>query len=528
MTWSLGIEEQFYLVLPPLLLLLRRWQVSAIVRVTLIVSALSFLLAVLATPIRPTEAFYLLPTRAWELGIGVALAMAQEAGLGISRGQRWIALGGLAAIIGALTLFDEQVRFPGYAALLPTLGTVALIATPGSTINRRILGSRPFVAIGTISYSWYLWHWPLLALLRVCAAGPVPPWLLAVVGLGSIVPAYCSWRWIEQPFRHPRPALTAHGTLARYGAAVAACLAILVCAAASGGLTARVGKEGARVEAMIDASRGNPCLASYGVDRPNLTPICAPRGDRPLVALLGDSHASALGDALRDAVLSRGYDLLRMTAASCPPLLGASLRLKDHPGASHACAAFNAAAIAKAADDPRVKLVILTGFWESPFSQHALATGDGLTDADPNLHNRASDEELRIALARTLTRLHNAGKRILVLGDAPWIRFDPALHAWAPFLSLRAAIESHVTIGLDAGHGRVPRRYIEPLVDTGGSIVAKGAATVPETRYVALRGLLCDATSCRTGDGATPFFIDQQHLSRAGADYVLSKLAIEL
>lgn len=524
MTWSLGIEEQFYVLLPPFLLLLRRLKIEAALRATLVVVAVSLAISVLATPVRPTEAFYLLPTRAWELGIGVALAMAHAGGHQASaRAQRWLGVIGIAALVATVTLFDEHVRFPGYAALLPTLGTAALIAAPTSGINRHVLASRPLVGIGLLSYSWYLLHWPLLALLRICAAGPVPPILPIIVGFGSIVPAYLCWRWVERPFRrpakHPRADRT---TLVRYGAALAGCVALFGGVAISGGIPARVGASGARIQAMLGASHASPCLAGYGVDRPNLATACAPLGTGPLVALLGDSHASALGDALRERVGREGYGVLQMTAASCPPLLGATLRLTAHPGASQACAAFNGAAISRAASDPRVKLVVLTAFWQSPFSVRARATGDGLVDIDPAREARSNEDELRIALVRTLATLRKAGKAVWVLGDVPWVGFDPALHAWSAFLPARGAIERRVVPGLDAGDGRVPIAFVAPIEDDASRIVAVSAAAVPGVRLIVLRDILCDARHCRTSRDGVPLFIDPQHLSRAGADFVLT------
>jgi hypothetical protein len=524
MTWSLGIEEQFYLLLPPLLLALHRWSNRSALWAVLAITCLSLLLGLLATPIEPVASFYLLPTRAWELGVGVSLAIAYRAGLRLPIAvQQWIAIAGLVAIAASLRLFDEQVRFPGYAALLPTLGTAMMIAAPESRINRHLLGSRPLVAIGLISYSWYLWHWPPLAFLRIAAAGPVPPLPLAATAIGSIVPAYCCWRWIELPWRHPRHSRTNPAALRRYGLVLALCLALFGGVALSGGIPDRAGASSRRIESILTKSR-SPCLTGYGVDRPNAVPFCAPPGNGPLVALLGDSHASALSDTLREDARAHGYGLIQMTAPSCPPLLGATLRLREHPGASRACADFNIAAIEKAARDPRIKIVVVTAFWQLPFTARAIAIGEGVLPAGGASMGSSSDGELRAALGRTLTRLRGAGKKVVLLGDVPWLRFDPARHVWAQALPLRGSIESHTTPGLSEMAGSVDDRFFDPLIDRGNVIVADSVQAVPGTRFVSLRRLLCPNDRCRTNDGEIPFFIDQQHLSRSGADYVVKRL----
>ena len=523
MTWSLGIEEQFYLLLPPLMLCFRRVSARGMLGIVLALAGVSLLISVAVTPRLPVESFYLLPTRAWELGVGVALAITHEAGWRVP--PRWhaaLAAAALVSLVAVLVLFDERIAFPGYAALVPTFATALLIATPASAINRHLLGSRPLVAVGLISYSWYLWHWPLLALLRITAAAPVSPGPLVVVALASIVPAYLSWRYIERPFRR-----SAHGsapTLRRYGVALAVGVALLAGVVVSGGVPARVGASGARVATQLRDGGLDGCLVGYGVAAPNLSAACAPTDARPMIALLGDSHAGALGDALRAAAARHGYGLQQLTAASCPPLLGATLTLREHPGAAEVCAAYNAAAIARISADPRVRTVVITAFWQSQFSAHALAIGDHVADTDPAFADRPSAVELPIALERTLRHLRNAGKNVVLLGDVPWIRFDPARHVWASYLPLRAAIERAVTPGLGASD-RVPRKFVEPLVDQGNAIVAASAAAVPGVRLIEQRRLLCDTSTCRIGANGSPFFTDQQHVSRGGADYIVARLA---
>ncbi len=520
MTWSLGIEEQFYVLLPIALLLIYRigmrpfsWTIAAVL--------CSLSLGIATTMVEPVAAFYLLPTRAWELGIGVALAMAHANGWALPlRLQRGAGLVGFGTLLGSVVLLDDRVPFPGYAALLPTLATATLIAAPHSVINRRVLASPPAVAIGLVSYSWYLLHWPLLALLRICAAAPVGAGSAAIVCFGAIVPAYAMWRWVEWPFRRANSDGSRARSLPNYGIAVGTSVLVMGGVIATGGLPIRLGPSAARVESVLAASKGGPCLAGYGVGTPNHSSACAPVSRRPAVALLGDSHAAALGGALRAQGREHGFDVIQFTASSCPPLLGATLTMLRHPGAASACADFNTRAITEVASNPQVKLVILAGFWQSTFGHAAVAAGERVIDADPRFAGRSGAAELEIALIRSLARLKAADKQVVLLGDVPWLRFDPALHAWSPLLPARRTLEQYLTPGLSED-GVVDRRFVEPLDDTGAKIVAVAAFRVKGVVLIKQREILCDRQRCRTGARGVPYFIDPQHLSQTGAAFVI-------
>ena len=227
MTWSLGVEEQFYLFLPPTLLLLHRYVPRMIMPAIAIGSLVSLLVSMHLVKSQPNAAFYLLPGRAWELGVGVMLALRVE-DRAITLAPRLataLSLAGCGAIALAIATFDDHTPFPGLAALLPVLGTAALIATSGSWINRRLLSAEPVRFVGLISYSWYLWHMPPIVFARLALGRePVAAELAMLVAL-SFAAATLSWRFVEQPFRK-RSAVANPQILKRYGAALLAGLGL--------------------------------------------------------------------------------------------------------------------------------------------------------------------------------------------------------------------------------------------------------------------------------------------------------------
>ena len=213
-TWSLGVEEQFYLVWPLLLVAAYgAWRKSAapsrlnLIQLLWLVAGISFAACVFITSIEPRYAFYLMPMRAWQFALGgLAGLYFADRGSNDTATSRWDStLGwlGLAGILVTAMLLGDDVRYPGVWALLPTLCTVAVLihgARAPQAAAVRLLSHPAMTAIGRVSYSWYLWHWPVLVLGGLVWPAPSPGLRLALV-LGSLLLAWLSWRFVEAPIR---------------------------------------------------------------------------------------------------------------------------------------------------------------------------------------------------------------------------------------------------------------------------------------------------------------------------------------
>lgn len=201
-TWSLSVEEQFYLFFPLLLLMIRRCCTSRWRPVLLSATVVSLLLSILGTVYFPTAAFYLIPTRAWELFVGALIALGFFPPLQKNI-RNAASLAGLVLILWSMFFLSRHTPFPGWRALLPCTGAALIIHSGenGKSVAGRLLGNPVAVFIGLISYSLYLWHWPLMVFAGQILPGDHTKYHAVVIVLISFVLAVVSWRYIEQPFR---------------------------------------------------------------------------------------------------------------------------------------------------------------------------------------------------------------------------------------------------------------------------------------------------------------------------------------
>jgi len=315
--WSLAVEEQFYLVWPLLILIFyKRGGRRLVGRSVAAITALSFIWCFNQTQTAPIWAFYSLPTRAWELGVGALLLFVPE----FTKARKALAAISLVALILGSLYFKDSTAFPGIAALLPVVGTAIAIATIGHwpVLVRNIAHTRIVQWLGDISYPLYLWHWPLLVIPVAYLGRGLYLYERVICITATLILSWLTHKWIEAPLR----SRTITGSVIVKGASIATVVSLCLGLTIYSSAATQIGLPNGTHSSLTNILEkpliyNNGCHLNYGELK---SPDCTygVRGAKVKIVLFGDSHAAQWFPALAKLAVIYRFELISLTKSSCP------------------------------------------------------------------------------------------------------------------------------------------------------------------------------------------------------------------
>ncbi|GAA3901118.1 acyltransferase family protein [Sphingomonas limnosediminicola] len=516
-SWSLSVEEQYYVFFPLLLRLfnLRRRRLIAALWFVLLGS---LTLAIALVPIKPGASFYLLPTRAWELMLGGLLAVGHlPAPANDWQAAKGSAIG-LLLIAVPMLAYGPSTPFPGLAAMPPCVGTAFIIWAAGKGSVGNLLSARPVVAIGEASFSIYLWHLPILVFATYLAGGSLPRGTAFALSVLSVGVGFISLITIERPFRQPVPhwdrrALTA---VASSGMLFVGASAFTVIAL--DGIPSRFSPQvSAIINTAGDAKRHHSeCMTvDANIVRPDHACVLGAHGAMPTALLWGDSHSMVTATALEHAAKRHHAAFLFAADADCPPGLGFEIDPRVSPALTSQlsyryCAEYNRQMLAKALSSPHVSTVVLSARWTN------WRIGEPANPSEPYADIRLRDATGRAAtmeanralwergFLKLLDRLLSAGKSVVIVGPLPEPSFNVPRRLYVERFGIATASQPIAFTAYQKRHARIIR-FFETLKNK------------PGVSFVWPAKALCALDKCPITQQGLPIYFDQDHLSLFGA-----------
>lgn len=494
-TWSLAVEEQFYIFFPLALMFIHKYLKSHYLLWVFITITLSLVTSIFGVYKYPIETFYLVPPRAWELLVGSVLAL----GVLPIPSSLWLrnllSITGFGFIVYSVGFYTEATLFPGQGAIAPVFGAWLIIYSnkvgDEMAVVNKALSLRPLVFIGLISYSLYLWHWPLVVFTKYLTFHPFNGYERAGIIFASLAVSTLSWKYIEQPFRSKQMLLPERKRLFDMaGVVMIVASGIGVFIYFQNGMSNRFG-----------LSETKMAIPSNDI----MPPILIGKKDAaPSFVLWGDSHAASLTPAIIEQANKNNLSGFVFAHGSTPALLGIESNL-DKPDFSKA--EWNSKVLDFIKRKPTIKVVFLAAQW----SNYNLLNRNGLVFHDISngfIKKGDGNAYLIEGLNRTISALHGMGRKVVFVADVPSFDYPvPKIHAlhyrFPYYVNLNQFLPE---IG---HHNKSQEEVIRRLIN-----LSEIECIYPSSKIFDKDG------KCRITANSKLLYQDSNHLSIAGALYI--------
>lgn len=512
-TWSLAVEEQYYIFFPLLLVFIAKIDSKHYLRWLVFLGGGSLVACIILTVVKPSIAFYGIPTRAWELFIGSILALNVIPTLGTRSSREFYSLVGIGMILYSIFQFTPETSFPGFTALLPTLGTAFIIhsGSAGFGFIHKALSLRPVVFIGLISYSLYLWHWPVIVYTKIFFIKELSGFVLIAMLLVIFLLAILSWKYVESPFRkksifkNKQSMLLASFTTS---AVVIVCgLSLVMNQGFPNRLTNNISLDSKDTEwerwglceKVTERLENNKGLCDIGADSKLASFI-----------LWGDSHARSLISGVNLSANNIGVSGKIATQAGCPPLLSIERINRT------SCDSFNKSVLDFISASQNIEIVILAARWAistkgTRYKKEEAGPAIVLIDLKSLDSNNLSNVELfDIGIRRTIVKLHSLGKKVVLVNPIPEVGYD------VPSAYFIGDLTGQDINKIIAPTTKEYMKRTEEVVSTFQKINENMSVEIAE-----LDAYLCNENYCRVlDDNGIPLYRDDDHLSTYGSKYI--------
>ena len=523
-TWSLAVEEQFYIFWPILLWATYKWP-QKLLKALLIIGGISSLaLAQYWVETKPHWAFYLFPARSFELMIGAWLAFPFAPRLNnaaLATPLSWL---GMAGVCLPFFILNKETSFPGLAALPVCLGTAILIIVgqDHKTSVQRILENKWCIFIGLLSYSLYLWHWPIFALGRYFLERSFSTSEAIFAIVCSLLLSFLSWKYVEAPFRHSKSPYLLHWSVVPI---------VLVCALGWWMSTPTNIKflydpvvfeqdKKIHLKPPLQAKCHNP-----KGDAPQTEEHCAVgRGETVQAMLWGDSHANHYSPMLTKIAEQKGFQFIHVSRNGCLPVVGAE-RIDFSPKDRASCLKLTQNTLSYLEAHPELTTVYLAARWVSHAERALFGQEEGPIPVWANInapqsHNTDNNHKVfSDSLTSTLQTLDQMGKKVILIGQTPELGF----------ISGKCVLKKHMYGATEALQScDIKREEVDLRQEFVNKELKRLSTQFSHVELVEVVAHLCSESWCPAQKDDVLLYKDEDHLSVAGSVWLADRLIEQL